>query len=40
MDENSNLKVSRVPLKELNKKLKALIENATKEEDIRNKLLE
>ena len=40
MDENSNLKISKVPLKELNEKLKEIIANATREEDIRDKLLE
>ncbi len=40
MDENSDLKVTKSPLKELNKKLKIIIENGTREEDIRDKLLE
>ena len=40
MDENSNLQISKVPLKELNKKLKMIISKASKEEEIRDKLLE
>ena len=40
MDNNSNLKISKIPLKELNDKQKAIIENAKREEDISNKLLE
>ncbi len=40
MDENSNLKISKSPLKELNKKLKIIIANAKREEDIKDKLLE
>ena len=40
MDENSNLKISKSPLKELNKKLKTIIANAKREEDIKDKLLE
>ena len=39
MDDN-NLKISKVPLKELNKEQKIVIANAKREEDIRNKLLE
>ncbi len=40
MDENSNLKISKSPLKELNKNLKIITLNAKKEEDIKDKLLE
>ena len=40
MDENSNLKISKIPLKELNNKLKKIIANQKKEEDISKKLLE
>ena len=40
MDDTNNLKISKVPLKELNEKQKTIISNAKKEEDIRNKLLE
>jgi len=40
MDNNSNLKISKVPLKELNEEQKLILANAKKEEDIRNKLLE
>ena len=40
MSENSDLKITRSPLKELNKKLKIIIKNGTREEDIRDKLLE
>ncbi len=40
MDENSNLKISKVPLKFLNEKLKKIIANTTREEDIKDKLLE
>ena len=40
MEENSNLRISKVPLKELNEKQKKIISNATRVEDIRNKLLE
>ena len=40
MDKNSNLKISRSPLKELNETLKTVIANEKKEEDIKNKLLE
>ena len=38
--KNSDLKITRSPLKELNKKLKIIIKNGTREEDIRDKLLE
>ena len=40
LDENSNLKITKVPLKELNEKQKKIIVNAKREEDIRDKLLE
>ena len=40
MDDDSNLKISKVPLKELNKEQKIIVKNAKREEDIRNKLLE
>ena len=40
MDENNNLEISKVPLKELNEVLKPIIKNSTKEEDIKDKLLE
>ena len=40
MDENQNLKISKLPLKELNEEQKTIIENAKREEDIRDKLLE
>ena len=40
MDINSNLRISKVPLKELNENLKSIISNAKREEDIKDKLLE
>jgi len=40
MDPNSNLKISKLPLKELNENLKSIIANEKREEDIKNKLLE
>ena len=40
MDDNNNLKISKVPLKELNEEHKIIIANAKREEDIKNKLLE
>ena len=40
MDDNCNLKISKMPLKELNEEQKAIVANAKKEEDIKNKLLE
>ena len=40
MDDNSNLKISKAPLKKLDKELKGIIANATKEEELSNKLLE
>ncbi len=40
MDDNNNLKISKVPLKELNEEQKAIVANAKREDDIRNKLLE
>ena len=40
MDDNSNLKLSKVPLKQLNEKQKKILACAKRDEDIRNKLLE
>ena len=40
MDDNNNLKISKVPLKELNEEQKTIVANAKREEDIKNKLLE
>ena len=40
MQENGNLEISKLPLKELTKELKIIIMNATKEKDITGKLLE
>ena len=40
MDENSNLKISKLPLKELTENLKKIITNAKRQEDIKDKLLE
>ena len=40
MDENNNLKISKIPLKELNEKLKIIISKAKREEDNKGKLLE
>ena len=40
MDDDNNLKISKVPLKELNKEQKIIVKNAKREDDIRNKLLE
>ena len=40
MDNENNLKISKVPLKELNEEQKIIVKNAKREEDIRNKLLE
>lgn len=40
MDDDNNLKISKIPLKELNKEQKIIVQNAKREEDIRNKLLE
>ena len=40
MGDDENLKISNVPLKELNKEQKIIVANAKREEDIRNKLLE
>ena len=40
MDDNNNFKISKVPLKELNKEQKIIVANTKREEDIRNKLLE
>ena len=38
--DDDNLKISKVPLKELNEEQKKIVSNAKREEDIRNKLLE
>ncbi len=40
MDDDDNLKISKVPIKELNKEQKIIVANAKREEDISNKLLE
>ncbi len=40
MDNNNNLKISKIPLKELKQKLKNIIKQSTREEDIQGKLLE
>ena len=40
MDENLNLKLSKLPLKELNENLKKIIKNAKREEYIKDRLLE
>ena len=40
MDENSNLEISKLPLKNLNENLKAIVANAKREEDFKDKLLE
>jgi len=40
MDNENNLKISKVPLKELNEEQKTIVANAKREEDIKNKLLE
>ena len=40
MDENDNLEIFKLPLKELNKKHKNVILNATKVENFKDKLLE
>ena len=40
MDDSSNLKISKVPLKKLNEEQKKIVANAKREDDIRNKLLE
>ncbi len=40
MDDENNLKISKVPLKELNEEQKTIVANAKREEDLRNKLLE
>ncbi len=40
MDDDNNLKISKVPLKELSEEQKIILANAKREEDIRNKLLE
>ncbi len=40
MDQNNDLIISKLPLKELNKKLKTIINNEKRDIDIKNKLLE
>ena len=40
MDDDDNLKIAKVPLKELNEEQKRIVANGKREEDIRNKLLE
>ncbi len=40
MDKNSSLRISKLPLKELNENLKTIMANAKREEDIKDKLLE
>ena len=40
LDDNNNLKVSKVPIKELSEGQKIIVATAKREEDIRNKLLE
>ena len=40
IEDDNNLKISKVSLKELNKEQKKIVGNATREEDISNKLLE
>ena len=40
MDVNGNLKISKLPLKQLNENLKTIIANAKRDEDIKDKLLE
>ena len=41
MDEkNPHLKITKIPLKVLNEKLKIIVETSTKEEDVKGKLLE
>jgi len=40
MDQDENLKISKIPLKELNKNLKNIIQNSYRDEDIKDKLLE
>ncbi len=40
MDDSSNLKISKVPLKELTEEQKTIVANAKREEDTRKKLLE
>ena len=40
MNDDNNLKISKIPLKELNKEQKIIVANEKKEEDIRDKLLE
>ena len=39
-DINQNVEVYRLPLKKLNNELKILVDNAIRDEDIGNKLLE
>ena len=40
MDENSDLEISKIPLKKLNEKQKTIVSKANREEDIKDKLLE
>ena len=40
LDDDNNLKISKVPIKELSEEQKKIVANAKREEDIRNKLLE
>ena len=40
MDENSNLKIFKIPLKELSPKLNSIISKETRDEEIKDKLLE
>jgi len=40
MDDNSKLRISKIPLKELNEEQKVIVANAKREEDLRHKLLE
>ena len=37
---NCNLEINKIPLKKLNQKLKKIVSFSSREEDIRNKLLE
>ena len=40
MDDDNDLTISKLPLKELSKEQNKIVANAKREEDIRNKLLE
>ena len=40
MENNNNLKISKRPLKELDKEQKIIVANAKREDHIRNRLLE